>query len=80
MNIEKIKNILAVWNPLDVPVELAKDEYSSYIPTLIMKNKNEIYEWMLNFVMDSFSFKKISPQLKNETKKTADALFSAIQD
>lgn len=80
MDTEKVKNILAEWNPLDVPAELAKDEYSSYIPTLITKNKNEIYEWMLNFIIDTFSLKQTSLQLEDEIKKTADALYSAIHD
>lgn len=40
-----VNDILKKWNPLEVPSEIAEDEYSSYV-TFIMKysqNINSIY-------------------------------------
>ena len=31
---EKINDILASWNPINVPNEIAFDEYKAYIPTI----------------------------------------------
>ncbi len=36
-----INDILKKWNPLEVPSEIAEDEYSSYV-TLIMKHTQDI--------------------------------------
>jgi len=47
---EKINDILANWNPINVPDELAHDEYKSHIP-IIMKNgfdRNLLFYCMCN--------------------------------
>lgn len=40
-NRNKINDVLAVWNPLSVPKNLAMEEYTSYIPVILSSAKSE---------------------------------------
>lgn len=50
-NIEvRINKILANWNPINVPIELADEEYKNYVP-IIIKNgydKDLLFDCMCN--------------------------------
>lgn len=39
---ESINEVLAEWNPLDVPKHIAKSEYIGYVPLIIENTGNEI--------------------------------------
>ena len=38
--LEDINEILADWNPVEVPIDIAKDEYKSYVPRIISIGPN----------------------------------------
>lgn len=40
-NRNKINDVLAAWNPLSVPENLAMEEYTSYIPVILSSAKSE---------------------------------------
>lgn len=54
--IELINDILAEWNPLEVPEAIAKNEYIGYVP-LIMENM--INETQLLFCLENILINKL---------------------
>ncbi len=49
---EKINNILTNWNPINVPDEIAYDEYKSHIPSIIKYSNsyNSLFECLVDIV------------------------------
>lgn len=39
---ERINEILAEWNPIDVPDNIAKTEYTSFIPSIKNRMNSEV--------------------------------------
>ena len=53
-NIEnEINNILAHWNPINVPDEIVFDEYKSYIPMIVSygNNRKLLFDCLLDIVI-----------------------------
>ena len=50
-----INDILKNWNPLDVPLEIAEDEYSTYFPMILKhtQNPNSVYSCLKKILKDS---------------------------
>lgn len=38
---EQLNNILSKWNPIEVPIDIAKTEYVNYIPEILSASNNE---------------------------------------
>lgn len=49
---ELINSILAKWNPLDVPENIAKDEYMGYVPIIIknLDNEKQLLDCIVNII------------------------------
>lgn len=66
-----INDILKNWNPLDVPLEIAEDEYSTYFPMILKhtQNPNSVYSCLKKILKDSMqgvsSFLSNGPQSKS---------------
>ena len=73
-----ILEILTDWNPLDVPNEITQEEYSSYVPILEHKDKAEIYEWLENFIKETFCIDRINSCQKKELEMIANDIYAAI--
>ncbi len=52
--IELINEVLAKWNPLDVPENIAKDEYLGYVPIIIknMVNKKQLLDCIEDIIIN----------------------------
>lgn len=50
-----INDILKNWNPLDVPLEIAEDEYSTYVPMILKHTQtpNSVYSCLKKILKDS---------------------------
>ena len=71
--------ILANWNPLEVPDAIAYEEYASYVQVLAGKTSiKEIYQWLLDFVKENYGIDDIDIKGKAELKTVAASLFNVI--
>jgi len=82
-NIEnEINDILAHWNPINVPYELAHDEYKSYVQTILKNgnNKDLLFECMCNITMSIIGsgFEITNEMHVNDLKQVCDEIFKII--
>ena len=49
---DRINDILKTWNPLDLPVFIAKDEYKDYTPDILycMVDKKKLESFLLDLL------------------------------
>ncbi len=48
--IENINRVLVDWNPIEVPEDVAKEEYKGYIPVILQSIEN--HQQLLDCVVD----------------------------
>ena len=73
-----VNDILKKWNPLEVPSEIAEDEYSSYV-TFIMKysqNINSIYLCLKKILTDYMEISNLEDDA--ELKQIARSIYEAV--
>ena len=75
-----VNDILKKWNPLEVPSEIAEDEYSSYV-TCIMKysqNINSIYLCLKKILTDYMDMEISNLEDDAELKQIARSIYEAV--
>lgn len=57
-NLDFIEQLLAEWNPINVPHFIRKDEYKSYAYEIIKKykTKDEIYKYLVNVFTNDMGY------------------------
>ena len=75
-----VNDILKKWNPLEVPSEIAEDEYSSYV-TFIMEysqNINSIYLCLKKILTDYMDMEISNLEDDAELKQIARSIYEAV--
>lgn len=52
--IESINSVLADWNPIGLDLEIANEEYKSYIPDILrfVGNKNQLFHYLEDILIN----------------------------
>jgi hypothetical protein len=78
--IELINEVLAKWNPLDVPQNIAKDEYLGYVPIIIknMVNKKQLLDCIEDIIINKMGLEYNSNNniQKNDLKRLCTKLMT----
>lgn len=83
--IENINLVLAEWNPIGVPVEIAADEYKSYIPLILecINDKQKLAHCLEDILVKEIGVsydstnKQHSEELQNVSTKLIEAYNAA---
>jgi len=76
----KINQILANWNPINVPSDLAQDEYKPYILSIFEKSndKNLLFDYLCNLLTKEMG---LEFDMKNEAHiKELQEICNKIKD
>ncbi len=72
---ELINRILSEWNPIGVPNDIAKTEYTNYIPEILAASKNEtsLMNCLENILINKMEldYNELNPLHKKELKQVA---------
>lgn len=76
-----INDILKKWNPLEIPSEIAEDEYSSYV-TFIMKHTqdiNSIYLCLKTILTDYMDMEIADSEDEAELRQIAISIHEVVR-
>lgn len=77
---EKVNLILADWNPIGVPSNIAIDEYRGYIPLILksITDRQKLMDALLNILVNNLGFEieLDNEELKKDLKIVVDKLIS----
>jgi len=80
---EKINKILTDWNPINVPDEIAFDEYKSHIPTIIKYSYsyNSLFECLVDIVKNKIGleFDINNKEHLEDINKVTNEIYSVIK-